>query len=340
MSADNNTDALLLMTSAEMQATPVTTNVGTNYNTRSYQSTYHNESPSHHLWCFVMCAMKGLTTFLVYLTFVLMLVAIINVLLGDIFYNTGDLLDTCKSGWAKWADNVNEDIVLNNNHHNIEMLKKMNFMVLSMLNSGSMPAMPNPDGTMSTPKHIDFSSPNTLQTIINIEEDFDVVLFSLNKENRDTDDMYVLRQLDYANLVVAKSFRNAADLFKKKVLDSIKNKNAATTSGFTSDPQLKNLKTSVDVNYAMAASGINQSDIADQQHYLSNPDNVAAFSSAMVQSEISNVTDHYTYSVKPYGLRQVKEYASPWSGPGFGVQEPSEVRVTNSADLPKTSYNL
>jgi hypothetical protein len=351
MSADSPKTNDLLQTTTF--GTPETTNLThtmpmateISFKSEPYDNILH-QSWIHKLWYGMICGLKSFTTFLIYLTFILMLIVILNALFGDLLYDTNEMISTCQNGLnslsGSWADTVNEEIVLNSNHDNIELLKKMNYMVLYMLNNGTTIPVPATATTASIPGTlIDFSDPNTLQLILNIEQDFDVVLYNLNNNNRDVDDIDILRQLDYANLVVFKSFRQASDAFKKKTLDAIKLKNQATTSSFTNDMNSSYVQpVTLDVDYGMAASGITQSDIVDQQSYMSNPDNVAAFSSAMIQSEISSLNDVDSYSVKPYGLRQVNNYVSPFSGPGFGAQIVSEDINTDASKIKKVCFSL
>ena len=92
----------------------------------------------------------------------------------------------------------------------------------------------------------------------------------------------------------------------------------------------------------MAASGITQKDIASQQAYLTNPDNITAFNSVLQKTNITSLGDgaQSREYVKPWGLRQVSGYVSPYSGPGFGAQIPSENVITDSTKIKKISFTL
>jgi hypothetical protein len=228
-----------------------------------------------------------------------------------------------------------KNIVYETNENYLDSLRNYNQKLLELINSSD-----NYGYAYTSEGRIDLGSSSTLSYINNMKDEFEEILKNLNENNKNSKDDIVIDQLDTANLIMAKTFQTNHKQLEQKALNFFKQKNNQTTSRFMNNSEVQKLSTSLDVDYGMAASGITQGDIADQQQYLSNPDNIAAFSSAMVQSEISNQNDAYNSPVKYMGLRAMKPYASKWSGAGFGLMEPSEERISDVSLLPKTNYTL
>jgi hypothetical protein len=284
-----------------------------------------------HNWTnYLLCGLKSLATFLVYFCIVLLLIIIINTLFDDLFYDTNDMMNSFSS-WLLFDNAKMEEQILNTNQDIMSNLINLNQFVMSMLQTGQKQG---PNGVQQA---IDYTDPASLDMIVKIEQSFDSLLYQLNYSNQDSDDLNVLRQIDYANLQISPEFQHNSRIFKKKILDAIKIKNQTTTSSFTNMPT-----PTADLPYEMITAGITESDILAQQQYLAHPDNVAAFNSMLQKTDIALLGDgaDSRQSVTPWGFRQISDYVSPWSGIGMGVQEPSENINYDASKIRKISFTL
>ncbi len=274
-----------------------------------------------------LCALKYLSVILTYLTFILLLIIIFNSLLGDLLYDTDEMLDGCK----RYLGGKNEKLKESNSDIIAKLIQMQQKIGLMYNNNQYI------DETGAT-KTLDISDPKSLELIINLKNSFDELIYKLNVENRDTDSQDILKQLDHANLQISEQFNNTFVALEKKVLDTIKEKNMSTTSRFT------NMVSDFDgdISYGMAASGITKSDLKTQRQYLDNPDNLTAFSSVLQKTEISLLGDgaETSTSVKPWGFRQPQNYVSPYSGPGFGATTISENVSTDASKIKTISFRL
>lgn len=284
----------------------------------------HNYQKAAYLWCGLKIAVNAL----VYFSFILIIIILLNFIFDDVFYSSDHMYNTCKSIMKKKRGDDDLDA---GSHELLGRLKKLNEYLMWMLNTNQKTDM---NGRI-TP--IDYTNPDSLTLIVNVENEFDTILYNLNSMNQDTEEMHLLRLLDHANLQVAPSFQSNAKTFKNKVINAIKTKNAFTVSPFAASKDSAMNNTTLDVSYGMSAGGITQEDIRGQHEYLSHPDNVAAFSSILQKTEISLIGDgaDSRQSVVQYGLRPVNNYVSPYSGPGFGALIPSEEYNTDPNKVKK-----
>lgn len=273
------------------------------------------------------CGLKLAVNTLVYFSFIILIIVILNFIFDDVFYSSDHMYNTCKSIMRKERD----DVMDVSSHELLDRLKSLNQYLMWMLNTNQKKDM---NGSI-TP--IDYTNPDSLSLIVAIENEFDNIIYDLNSMNNDTDDMHILRMLDHANLQVAPSFQANAKTFKTKVVNAIKSKNAFTVSPFKASKDSPLNNTTLDVSYGMSAGGITQEDIRGQHDYLSHPDNITAFSSILQKTEISTIGDgaNSRQSVIQYGLRPVNNYVSPYSGPGFGALIPSEEYNTDPTKVKK-----
>lgn len=335
--ASPNGESLLQTQHSEMAPPAITNEVlKVAYPLNQYSN---HQSKFNNLWCMLMCGLKNLTSLLVYFTFIMILIVILVSLFTDL--TVGEIAGSCWHNVSKWSwlsssNEFDDDMIYSLNELNIDTLKKYNAIFMEMIKN-----LNNTTGmTYVSSNPIDLGKTSTLEEITNTKIKFDKILEQINTDNKNYTDSIIDLQLNTANKIIDKSFQENYTKLSGVSINLIKQRNDATTSSFMNNSDVQQLSTSLDVNYGMAASGITQGDIADQQQYLSNPDNVAAFSSTMVQSEISNQNDAYNSPVKYMGLRPMKPYASKWSGAGFGVQEPSEERISDESLLQKANYTL
>lgn len=270
-----------------------------------------------------------------------LMICMINYALNDLWFSTSDALVMCK-GYV-WGDAYSKVDVIKKIKH-LEYLKSV---VDGILKDGKYKTQ---TGQVVV---TNFSDSSALNNAILLEKEFEETMYQLNDINIRDEELEMV--LNAVNSDFAHEFNKQMTLYKNKILDALMVKNNETKktsdmdlmSKFTVEPFVEPKpgmihNTTEDINYAMAASGVTSEDIKNQYEYLNNSDNRAAFSSVLAKTDLSDIGDGAGSRdfVKTWGLRQNSGFVSNYSGPGFGVQGPSEEGVTDPSKIRKISFNL